>query len=313
MKKIQKSLSDIGKRYYAWESVDKDVFQRTARILQSIWREEQGYDIGENKGRGVTRPLGSRLAMPWAKETLANFLTDGVKKVVRKEVLDPDRSRNKLFGQPRIFNDLLSSQPLCFNLFGELALDIEFAAEVFMNLTSGHVARVERIEFEHSPGRGDVRYTADNSAFDVYVEYVSQDEKNGFLGIEVKYHEDLRGTASAHKVRYEEVASEMGCFHDEAITKLKKAPLQQIWRDHLLAGALKMEGGFDHGQFVFLYPKNNAACSRGVAAYRKCLVNDDTFIVWTLEEMVAAIRQSRDTAWVDAFHDRYLAFDKVRP
>ena len=57
------------------------------------------------------------MEMPWAQETLANFMTEHVHRVVRQEVLDPRRSKGKLFAKPRIFNDLLSSQPLCFNLF----------------------------------------------------------------------------------------------------------------------------------------------------------------------------------------------------
>jgi hypothetical protein len=39
---------------------------------------------------------------------------------VRREVIHPGRDRSKLYGQPRIFNDLLSIQPLSFNLFAEL-------------------------------------------------------------------------------------------------------------------------------------------------------------------------------------------------
>jgi hypothetical protein len=40
----------------------------------------------------------------------------------------------KLFAQPRIFDDLLSSQPLRFNLFGELTRDLALASRVMHRL-----------------------------------------------------------------------------------------------------------------------------------------------------------------------------------
>ena len=54
------------------------------------------------------------------ERTLANYLTPKIRQVVRHEVLGPARSRGKVYGKPRIFNHLLSSQPLCFNLFADL-------------------------------------------------------------------------------------------------------------------------------------------------------------------------------------------------
>ena len=41
------TLKDLAKKYSALEAVDKSDFQRSARILQSMWRVEQGYEIGE--------------------------------------------------------------------------------------------------------------------------------------------------------------------------------------------------------------------------------------------------------------------------
>ncbi len=99
-------LDNLAKRYYVLEGVDKSDFRRRARILQSIWRTERGYDIGVHSDR----LLGSRLVMPWAEETLANYLTDAIREVVRKEVMDRQKSQGKLFARPRIFNDLLSTR-----------------------------------------------------------------------------------------------------------------------------------------------------------------------------------------------------------
>lgn len=57
------------------------------------------------------------------------------------------------------------------------------------------VSAVTSILFEHSPGRGDPAYTGDGSAFDVFLEYCTRSGQTGFLGVEVKYHENAVDTA----------------------------------------------------------------------------------------------------------------------
>lgn len=226
------SLDDLARRLNAFEQVDISHFQRRARVLQSIWREEQGYACGEH----LSRPLGSRLAMPCAEDTLASFLTDRVREVVRHEVIDPTVSRGKLFAKPRMFNDLLSSQPLAFNLFAELCLDLALASHLVSEFTGGRFRDVRSILFEYSPGRSDPRYTADRSAFDVFLECTTSTGGRGFVGVEVKYHENLLGPPGEPRARYDEIAEMMACFGPGTRAALTAPPLQQIWRDHLLAG-----------------------------------------------------------------------------
>ncbi len=288
------------------EVADDNAFQRRARLLQSIWREQQNYPIGIHK----ERPLGSRLAMPWAQETLSNYLTDTIRHVVICEVKNKARS-GKVISEPRIYDNLLSSQPLCFNLFAELQNDLDLATKVFDRLTASRSARVTGIEFEHSPGRGDRRYLADGSAFDVYVTYRTKSGKNGFVGIEVKYHENLNDNPASHKPRYDEVANSMGCFLTSKRSALMTRPLQQIWRDHLLAGVLRQVDIFDDGFFVFLYPEGNMNCQNAVQSYLNCLTSTDSFAVWTLESVTNAVLQATTAKWVHDFADRYLNFGKI--
>jgi len=164
--------------------------------------------------------------MPWAQETLSNFITESTRTVVRAEVLDPVASKGKLNARPRIFNDLLSSQPLCFNLFGELKLHLELASAVIADISGGRFTTVTGIEFEVSPGRRDPRYLDDRSAFDVLLRSINASGDPCFVAIEVKYHENLAGAASEHKARYNEVADLMGCFKEDC-TVLRQTPLDR--------------------------------------------------------------------------------------
>jgi hypothetical protein len=199
---MPKSIDDLLAKHDVPVATD-NAFQKRARLMQALWREEQKLAVGEHDGK----PLGSRLAMPDAKTTLANFLTDTIRDVVRREVLDPKNSAGKLYGQPRIFNDLLSSQPLCFNLFGELQQDLALATRAMRRLTNERIDSVTSIGFEHSPGRGDTKYTGDRSAFDVFIDYRTRDGHRGFVGVEVKYHESLSDAPAPHRERYDVVAS----------------------------------------------------------------------------------------------------------
>jgi len=308
-------LITLAKKLHAFESVDKSDFQRRARILQSLWRQEQDISPGEYRWKtrdGVvrTRPLGSRLPMPWAQESLANYLTDTIKEKVRSEVIDQKNSAGKLYGKPRIFNDLLSSQPLCFNLFGELAHDLPLASILVNDFTGGRFPTVVAISFEHSPGRGDPRYLNDRSAFDVFLHCRTSTGADGFVGIEVKYHENMAGKPGAHKPRYDEVAKIMGCFVDDR-RLLQADPLQQIWRDHLLAGVTRVVDGYDDGLFVMLSPRDNHHVSDAMSDYRQQLTDSSSFESWSLEDVVEKLKTHSDAAWIDAFHYRYLAFEKI--
>ncbi len=282
-----------------------NTYQRGARLLQALWRERQGYPPGIADKRGT---LGSRLPMPDAKTHLWNFLTENIRDVVRAEVLDRDKSRGKLYGKPRIFDNLLSSQPLCFNAFGELSRDLDAATRVMRRMLGHRLVRVIRVEFEHSPGRRDPLFTSDHSAFDVYVEYTHAQGGTGFVGIEVKYHENMEDAPAEHRERYDLVAQGLGCFKPERLQSLQRKPLNQIWRDHLLAGSMlaHSELTFREGHFALLYPADNVCVTNAIEAYRDCLTADSSFLSWTLEAFVAALEAEVSADWVGELRARYL-------
>ena len=302
---------DILRRYAAWERSDKHDYQWRLRLLQSLWREEQGFPVGEH---------GNWLAWPQAKQTLDNYLTPTIGAVVGR-VVDRLKKQGELLGERRLYDNLLSSQPLCFNLFGELTADLDLASRVLSDM-SKRVSRVTAIEFEWSPGRGDLRYLGDKTAFDVYVTYQNAKGQRGFLGLEVKYHENLEEKKDpnyyhTHGSRYDEVAAAMGCFHEERLDRLRQAGrqqvdgLQQLWRDHLLTGSHRKEDGFADACFVLLYPAVNTTCEAALPTYRHCLSDARTFEAWTLEAFVSCLRQHTDDDWVQLFYDRYLDLSRL--
>lgn len=177
-----------------------DAFQRRARLLQALWREACDLPIG---AKASGEPLGSRLHLSFAKETLANFMTDAAKRAVRAELhaAKAGTSGGKLMEADRHRREPPLESAALLQPLRRAPADLSLATRVFHALYPERVAEVTAIHFEHSPGQGDERYTGDRSAFDVFVEHTTQASARGFIGIEVKYHEGLNDAPSSHKPR----------------------------------------------------------------------------------------------------------------
>lgn len=297
-----------------------------ARLLQSKWRTKKDFPEGKEPERKSsnekeTFPAGSYLEEKFAKEKKANFLTDNIKFLVTQEI-ENAKETGALISEPRIWNNLLSSQPLCFNLFGEFYFDLNLATLFFQHIFPGRLDKVMAIKFEYSPGRGDPKYLGDRSAFDVFVEYRKGDKK-GFIGIEVKYAESLKEETNAlakkrfekrkeQTDRYTDLTYECGLFKPDCVDLLRMPPLSQIWRDHLLSIATNKD--YDEGFFVFLFPRNNSHCQNVVDSYKQLLVFDNEarsgFYPRYLDDFIDTLTVISSDDWVNDLKQRYIGTDE---
>lgn len=300
---MTRPTKEILEKYNVLYEQDTD-YSAFARLLQSQWREKKNLPLLK---------YGNYIQTDIAKTTKANFLTDNIKNLVTNEVARAKKD-GSLIGEPRIWNNLLSSQPLCFNLFGELHYDLDLATKYFRQLFPTRIEKVTAVKFEYSPGRGNTDYTGDHSAFDVFIEYCNKG-KNGFIGIEVKYVESLReeskkqaaDTFRKHEKEYTRLTTE-NIFKPNAIEFVKQIPLSQIWRDHLLSIATKKD--YDEGFFVFLFPKANTHCQSGVDNYIKQLISDNEertgFYPRHLDDFINLLSQLHNSDWTTELKQRYL-------
>ncbi len=295
---------ELRKKYKTDYSSDTD-FASNARLLQSIWRTENGYEFEE---------YGNFLKPDFAKESGANFITKGIFEIVKFEVQNKHIDR-KVIKEPRIWNNLLSSQPLAFNIFGELKLNLELANLVFKELyPERKIGIVKRIEFEYSPGRKSQKYTGDSSAFDVFVEYENETNQKCFFGIEVKYAEHLNDEPASHKEIYVAISEQSGIFELENLPRLKRKPIQQIWRDHLLTLSLFVTNNdYALGDFIYLYPSENSNCWLGIEQYKSTFKEnvENYFKPLTIEKLVETIKSYCSDKWINEFENRYLKFEKI--
>lgn len=78
------------RRKYHTDYLDQSDFSSKARLLQSIWRTEKGYDFEK---------YGNFLKEDFAKQTGANYLTNSIFEIVKSEV-ENAKTQGKVISEP---------------------------------------------------------------------------------------------------------------------------------------------------------------------------------------------------------------------
>jgi hypothetical protein len=289
-------------------------FRSAARLLQCLWREDHDLPIGSYvNGDGKRTRLGSRITSI-AGRTGANFLSPAIAVLVRRECVF--RELGALIEVDRLRDNLLSSMPLCFNLFAPLKLDLLLATRFVAELFPGFMDSVTAIRFEHSPGRGDPRYTADYSAFDLSIYGKTATGKRAFAAFEVKYSET--GTEPAPErfsSRHAVISEAAGLLKEPEDPTLFLSPTQQLWREHNLAQSILDNDRADVGIFVLLAPGlNHLAQQMGQIYASKLAPTEDgrvPFVSISLERVIEALAMIGLVEHAQALHRRYLDFWQI--
>ncbi|KQP40260.1 hypothetical protein ASF49_20915 [Methylobacterium sp. Leaf104] len=284
-------------------------FKAAARFLQALWREDRNLAIGRYPDNTTSRRrrLGSRISMSAGGDG-ANFLHPCIIPVVAQAL--HYREPGAVYDVDRLKTNLLSSQPLTFNLFGLLARDFDLATRFIADLLPGAMAEVTDLLFEHSPSRGDPRFTADGTAFDLAIRGRSATGERVFIGIEVKYSESAYEPAPRCNERYATLAPTTDLFIDAADPGLVSNPCQQLYRQHCLAASILDQGLADHAILAFIAPSHNHLAQTAATTYVRHLHSAATgripFIPLTLERTIAALATAGLPDHARALHRRYL-------
>jgi hypothetical protein len=301
----------ILRQHHVYEPSDTR-FRACARLLQALWREDRDLPIGNHiSPDGKRRKLGSRISTV-AGRAGANFLASVIAGLVRREVIY--REIGALIDEHRLWTNLLSSMPLCFNLLGPLHLNLGLASRVLRLICPdlGEV-RVHAVKFEHSPGRGLAAFTGDGTAFDALIRYETSRGRRGFVAIEVKYSETGHEPAPPTlRSRYDEIADVSGLFAEPSSQVLRRNPLQHFFREHCLAQALLIRGDYDEGRFIVITPKLNHLVHTAMSTYQNHLLQTSldqaSFSVIPLEHVIAAIAHAGEADYARTLYRRYCDF-----
>ena len=301
-----------------WEAEDRastpamTEFRRRSRYHQAMWREARGYPIGTQPYRPKAdgppaRLVGSRLPLDFAQETGATFLTaDAVAAAKRRtEAVE----RHQTLDRQRMWADLLSSEALSINLFGDLAADHALADHAVHAWWPDAPGTVADVRFEHSPGRFDPAYLNSLRRFDAAFVLGRDGGPQGIVGVDVNYHERMKAEVPkpTNLWRYLEVAARSGAFRPGAFDEVKgRSVLCVTWLEHLLLLSMLQHesGAWGWGRYVVVHPSGNSDVAELCARYRELLADPSTFASMTLEELLDAdVLRSSTTA---ALRERYL-------
>ena len=323
LKELKNTVTEIQKsecqKFLSYNPRDSN-FANYAKLLQSKWRDKKGYPIAK---LNETDNYGHFIDKDFAINEEVNYLTENIQKLVIKEL------EIKATIQEHIYENLLSSKSLCYNLFGELHFNHELATSLFKNIfpksTSPYseklpeIGEVTAILFNYSPYNNKAINEADKATFDVFIKYTSDEGKKGFIGIDVKYAETLNEEADEATENYKKYENEYlklateDLFLKENLNNFKKPQLFYFWGKHLLSISLLKNNLYEEGFFLFLFPYGNEECYKEANLYRAQQKfpyrwnEHQTGYYWRfLDEFIDNLDKLVNQNWMTELKERYL-------
>ena len=303
-------------------------FVRKCRERQGRYREQMGEQMGVGPHNTPTARKQVNMLVDGDK-TGKNFVNEYTFNYAKHRV--ENRQPHETIDDYRLYNNMLSSQPMAFNLFCPFIQmleegKVEAVTKIFKNIfPDKFIGEVTKVGLEYLDT--DIkRYLNDNTAMDAIVKYKDVDGKPAFIAIETKYT-DVLGLNTSRKadVKYDEWIKKIGMFKPETEEELirsakaakdKKNNLEgmkvvtQIYRNFLLTECYGIEEGVSRCYSVILSPAQHPTTEKEVASlknelkpeyqYKISSVSLEEFISRTLE-----VCPDDDKAPFEYFRDRY--------
>jgi len=260
-------------------------FKRRMRLHQGWWR---AFVLAEEPGLHPARKDETICnTIINGREKHKNFLNQNISTVVVEAIKNrPEKSRG-IIEEGRLYNNLLSSQPLAFNFFGDLKKDTTLALHILERFYP-EITAVNKVVFEFAPVEN---YTGDNSAFDVAFEVMSG-TRTGLLGLECKFTDSFspqKYDRDAYRMIYE---GSQGELYEQPYEMMIDGRFNQLFRNQLIAEALLQNGKYD---FVltglFCHPNDLEGQKTGLE-FQKMLKNGTfRFRVITYRDFIEVMQQ----------------------
>ncbi len=312
---------------YGKQSISDNSFTAKARLLQSIWREESGFQIGIGPNRGS---VAKNTELP---TYYGNMILDGERngnnffypqtfEYAKKRVTE--KKKDETIDEYRLYNNLMSSMPMAFNLFHPLmmlqvqqpaALD-KMIQNAFPNFP---IHKIKEIGLEFIPTPIE-HYTNDKSAMDASISFWDKDGGEYIIAIETKYTDSLGTNTSSDKVfnKQIDILRNLNLFTPEAIDKLteREIPISQIYRNFMLTEKYRQVQVLKDSYSIILAPKNHPSTVGEIRSLKQYLKNEDSYKLtdYKLEDFVSTLISYCPVEyleWLNWFYDRYLNFEKL--
>lgn len=315
---------------------DSDRFRARLRLHQSWWRTFRlRVPFGTGPTRSSTSPFGNMLLAEDGADGL-NFVSPEAHLSFRG-ALATGRTGVKAWDTA---NNLLTSQAMCFNVFGHLRHHPDLAAAFFAEvLAEPHTAEVQGIEIEHHSDA-----IPDKTAFDAYTFRSGA----GDVAIETKLTEPFSQTEYHWRCYTRTCAAASGRWLTDDPARLGDLRWSQLWRNHLLAveGHLRRighdcgnqwagrcrdsqevcgnrtggcrdprrGGGPEWPRVMVVHHPLDTKCIDAVRGYRSLLADPVDVVCVDLRTVVDTLRRlvgddPAQRGWLDRLDERYLRLD----
>ena len=308
-------------------------FVADCRKLQSIYRYEIGEEIHPYTDRyGNVHYYGNYISNGENPKDgcWKNFLTEFAFNYAKERVNPENKKPYETIESDRLFNNLLSSQPMAFNLFCPLRQMREKSPETATKvikaaLPSYSIHEVTDVDLEFIP-ENYKDLTGDKSAMDAIIRFEDEQGKKGFIAIETKYSENL-GTNAAYdrdkngnktpRKQSLKAVQELNCFKSDVESRIinGEVRLTQIYRNFLLSEKFGHDEGLN-SYSIILAPRNHPSTDNEFKSLYNELKEEHRTKINSMhmEDFVNAIINNSPTEYrvvFERFYDRYLNFEKL--
>lgn len=293
-------------------------FVAECRLLQSIYRAEIGENIRPYVCKDKVYFLGNYIEH--GDDTGANFLAEYIFDYAKYRVAN--KKPYETIEADRLFNNLLSSQPMAFNLFCPLRKMVQEnpeAATVTLRsaLPTYSIFKVIDVDLEFIPNNYK-ELTGDKSAMDAIIRFEDYNGKECFVAIETKYSENLGANEASNKSREIEIIKQLKCFKSDIEDKIadSKIKLTQIYRNFLLSETYGIDISAESYSLI-MSPKQHPSTVRELNSLANELNAKYRYKVQSisLDEFVKSLITNCPPEYsqiYERFYNRYLDFGKIK-
>ena len=259
-------------------------------------------------------------SLPNGEASGANFISPEAFTYAKQRVADKKSNTDLTIDKFRLFNNMLSSMPMCFNLFADFraavkAGDAAGAKVLAAIFASSPIHRVEDVVVEMIP-QPTHQYIDDKTAWDAAVIYTDKAGRRGLASIETKYTDKLGGNKAAKEGRKMDIAKRLGVFSPEGLRRYSENGFDQVARNLLLTLAYADKHALVCARNYVLAPRDDEEAPSVVAQMRERLAPPykDSIEMLPLETVVERGLACADEFFADhmgRFRKRYLDFIRI--
>ncbi|MDP3358321.1 MAG: hypothetical protein Q8S41_03130 [Lutibacter sp.] len=299
------------------DPVSDNKFTAKCRLLQTTYRRDI---LKEPCGNGPSENSDSKHGnmLINGKVTGSNFISESAFEFAKQKSLDKQIIKDLTIEEYRLFNNMLSSMPMCFNLFSDLRkmlLTNESEVSNIIKLMFKEIDWIDKvtyidIEFIPTPIKD---YTNDKSAFDALIIVKDKKGKKGVISIETKYTDLLGSNTSKNSDTKNKIVQEGNFFDEQLMDKLRLKGYKQIHRNFILTYAYAKKNNFSNWANVIISPEEDYLSIKEIAELKQHMTKYDNCIFKiSLEDIVQraiGIDNKEISDLMTNFHNRYINFN----